>query len=183
MLRHDFEAEAAGRLARVDPLDLLATAVAFEIHWQNRVEPRELVRDVPSGWFTVDREQRMRICQLRIWLLDLPEFRRFPRRPSCRDAVGRVVRMLMAFRSPSTLAQVAAVLAEKLGPVVLDQASKENCLEVERERDKAEKAMRERFPYGVEPDGRIYIYRSTGRGRKSDDERESRALAASGAHT
>lgn len=159
-LRHDVEAEAAGRLARVDPLDLLATVVAFEVYWQNRVEPRELVRDVPFGWFTVDREQRMRNCQLRIWLLDLPAFRRFPRRPSCRDAVGRVVRMTMAYRSPTTLSQVALVLAQKLAPVVLDQIAEVSRGEAERERAKAENAMRERFPFGIEPDGRIYIFRS-----------------------
>lgn len=169
-LTHEWEVEAAGRLARVDSLDLLAIVTAFELYWDEYIDMKALRRDVEPGWMTVEREQRMKTRQLRGWLNDLDAFKGFPsRKPSCRDAMVRVVGMLTAYRSPSTLSQVAFVLAQKVAPRV-----RERVVELQQEQSRRARAAmegwkRELYPHGVEADGRVYIYRDQ---HENDEEKE-----------
>ncbi len=150
--------QIAGYLADADPLEFLSATVAWVIH-EGRREPG--ADPIPRwiGWFP-KRRQRFLACQLSIYLrhsmAESPGVNSKHRR-SC----TRIASMLLSYRCSQT--RMLSVV-HRLATLVEPRVREELALEIREQRRKddvrADAKKRELFPYGVEADGTITIYRA-----------------------
>jgi hypothetical protein len=153
----ELDAEHLGRLARVDPVDLLATIVAWSL-WE--LEYRN-GRD-PLPFFMAGRPERVRrfnACQLASWLRDTMNTRGLKHSGPSVRAMRRVVRLLLAYRFQPGLEALAFAIGRKVEPHVREEIALEIQQLQEQQRVKKERAFNDRYPYGINADGSFDIYR------------------------
>jgi hypothetical protein len=158
----DLDREHCGRLARVDPLDLLAAAAAFELYEVEYRNDRDPLPYYLAG--RPERRERFRAAQLSTWLRDVMSTRGLGSQDARhRRSLRRVTAMLLAWRAPTRLHRLAGRLALLLKPSVRDAMAEESREIQQRERERMERAKEEQYPYGP-PDkhGRITIYVAPG---------------------
>ena len=159
-LTKGWQAEAAGRLAQLDPLDLIATVVAWFMYEAEYRDKYSRAADGPDFYQSPRRLRRYESRSLSIWLRGAWNSRGWPSQAYPRDCMSHVVGMLIAYRAPTKLLSVAAQLTRIVGPRVREEMVQLQRDRAARERSKEERNRKKWAPYGYSADGSFDIFRS-----------------------
>ena len=158
-LKKPWAQQAAGRMANVDGLLLLAAVTAWHLYESEYRDIRALRSERP-GWLAGKRLRRFEARQLTLWLRHVTNVRGFRNQSHPMRGWSVVSDLMLQFRFPTKLNSVAAGLARVVGPTVREEMVAARREVQAKQTAAAEKAIKEMSPFGQNADGSFDIMRS-----------------------
>jgi hypothetical protein len=155
-MERQVDRDAARALAEAESVDLIAAAVGWVLEESRRDHRLDPVPQWLAWW--PKRQARFNASQLAIWMKHAMPYSPGTNSMS-RRAAARVTGMLLAYRSPTKLLAVATRLAQLVEPRVREALAEEGRAQRLEEAAKSEASRREQFPFGINDDGTVDIYR------------------------